>query len=59
MAAKHTDIAELGTVKLLNRIATAFPVSQTSTVSGIGNDAAVINNSGKQTVVATHLMLDR
>ena len=58
MAAKHTDIAELGAVKLLDRIAAAFPIGQTSTVSGIGNDAAVINNSGKQTVVATHLMLE-
>lgn len=58
MAAKRTDIADLGAVKLLDRIAAAFPLSQASTVSGMGNDAAVINNSGKQTVVATLLMLE-
>jgi thiamine-monophosphate kinase len=58
MAAKRTNIAELGAVKLLDHIAAAFPAGQTSTVSGIGNDAAVINNRDKQTVVATHLMLE-
>jgi thiamine-monophosphate kinase len=58
MNPKRTDIAELGAVKLLDRIATAFPIGQPSTVSGIGNEAAVINNSDKQTVVATHLMLE-
>jgi len=58
MAVKGTDIADLGSIKLLDRIAAAFPVKQASTTSGIGNDAAVINNSGKQTVVATHLMLE-
>jgi len=58
MTAKRTDIADLGAVKLLDRIAAAFPTSQPSTLSGTGNDAAVINNSGKQTVVATSLMLE-
>ncbi|MCL2097420.1 MAG: thiamine-phosphate kinase [Bacteroidales bacterium] len=58
MAAKGTDIADFGAVKLLDRISTAFPISQPSTVSGIGNDAAVINNSGKQTVAAAQLMLE-
>ncbi|MDR0295804.1 MAG: thiamine-phosphate kinase [Prevotellaceae bacterium] len=58
MTVKRTNIADLGMVKLIDHIAAALPLSQVSTVSGIGNDAAVINNSGKQTVVATHQMLE-
>ena len=58
MAVKRTNIADLGSVKLIDKIAAAFPLHQPSTVSGTGNDAAVINNSGKQTVVATQLMLE-
>ncbi len=58
MSAKRTDIADLGPVRLLDRIAEAAPLSQPSTISGIGNDAAVVDSNGKAGVTATHLLLE-
>ncbi len=58
MSVKRTDIADLGAIKLLDRIVETMPISQASTVSGIGNDAAVINNNGLESLVATQLMLE-
>lgn len=58
MSAKRTEISELGPVRLLDRIAEVADINQTSTISGIGNDASVIDNGDRQSVVATHLLLE-
>jgi thiamine-monophosphate kinase len=58
MAKKLTDIADLGAVKLFDRIAGAAETQQPSTVKGIGDDAAVTDPGTQQTVTATALLLE-
>lgn len=55
---KTTPISELGEFALIDRITKSFPTKNTSTVKGIGDDAAVIDNSGKLTVVSTDLLAE-
>ncbi|MDR3184625.1 MAG: thiamine-phosphate kinase [Prevotellaceae bacterium] len=58
MAKKLTDIAGLGAVKLLDHITKAIEAKQPSTVKGLGDDAAVTDYNGAQTVTATALLLE-
>ncbi|MDR0692065.1 MAG: thiamine-phosphate kinase [Prevotellaceae bacterium] len=58
MAKKHTDIADLGAVKLLDHITKAVETKQPSTVKGMGDDAAVADYNGQQCVTATSLLLE-
>jgi len=55
---KTTPISELGEFGLIERITKSFPLKNTSTVKGIGDDAAVIDNSTKMTVVSTDLLTE-
>ncbi len=55
---KTTPISELGEFALIDRIAKSFPTKNNSTVKGIGDDAAVIDNGGKLTVVSTDLLAE-
>lgn len=58
MSKKNTDISDLGAVKLLDRIANAVEIKQTSTIRGIGDDAAVTEPDGKQSVVSVAILLE-
>jgi len=55
---KRTEIGTIGEFGLIDRITAKYKVSQKSTVYGIGDDGAVINNSNLQTVVSTDLLVE-
>ena len=52
------QIEELGEFGLINRLAENVKISHKSTIKGIGDDAAVIKNGSKLTVVTTDLLLE-
>lgn len=54
----RTEIASLGEFGLIERLAKKNFTINPSTVKSIGDDAAVIDNSGKLTVVSTDLLVE-
>ncbi len=57
MGQNFTTISEIGEFELIKRITTEFPKNQTSTIAGIGDDAAVIATENLQQTVVTSDML--
>ena len=55
---QRTSLAELGEFGLINHITKYFTISHTSTVKGVGDDAAVLDASTKQTVISTDLLIE-
>ena len=55
---QKTSLAELGEFGLINHITKYFKVSNASTVKAIGDDAAVLDASEKQTLVSTDLLIE-
>ena len=54
-----TEIATLGEFGLINHLTDKLPVRQSSTLKGVGDDAAVIKNQpGLRTLVTTDLLLE-
>ena len=53
-----TSLAELGEFGLINHITKYFKVENSSTVKAIGDDAAVLDASEKQTLVTTDLLIE-
>ena len=53
-----TSLAELGEFGLINHITQYFKISNSSTVKGIGDDAAVLEATEKQTIVTTDLLIE-
>jgi len=53
-----TSLAELGEFGLINHITKHFKTQNLSTIKSIGDDAAVISNSEKQTLVSTDLLIE-
>lgn len=53
-----TDIKELGEFGLIKHLTQAVELSQESTKKGIGDDAAVLDFSGKRTLISTDLLLE-
>jgi thiamine-monophosphate kinase len=51
-------LAELGEFGLINHITKYFKTQNSSTIKSIGDDAAVISNSEKQTLVSTDLLIE-
>lgn len=58
MSEQRTEIASLGEFGLIEHLTRNFDITQVNTVLGIGDDAAVIDNFGKQTVVSTDLLVE-
>ena len=54
----RTEIAELGEFGLIDHLTRNFEINHASTVLSIGDDAAVIDHFGKQTVVTTDLLVE-
>jgi len=54
----HTEIATLGEFGLIRHLTDKLPVFNDSTIKGIGDDAAIINNKDDSTLVTTDLMLE-
>ncbi|WP_438989491.1 thiamine-phosphate kinase [Polaribacter sp.] len=53
-----TSLAKLGEFGLINHITKYFKINQASSVKGIGDDAAVLATSDKQTLVTTDLLIE-
>ncbi|GFD81558.1 thiamine-monophosphate kinase [Tenacibaculum sp. KUL118] len=56
---ERTSLAELGEFGLINHLTKHFKMYHSSTVKGVGDDAAVINTSDKETVITTDLLVER
>ncbi|MEM9887769.1 MAG: thiamine-phosphate kinase [Bacteroidota bacterium] len=56
--AKRTDVNELGEFGLIEHLTKQFPLRQTSSVIGVGDDAAVIKNGDALTVVSTDMLVE-
>lgn len=55
---KMTPVSELGEFGLINHLTKKFALQNPSSVKGVGDDAAVINNNGLQTVVSTDMLVE-
>ena len=56
--AERTEISTLGEFGLIDHLTKNFELHNASTVLGVGDDAAVIDHFGKQTVVTTDLLME-
>ena len=54
----RTEISELGEFGLIDRLTKRIQLNQPSTVMGVGDDAAVIDNGDHMTVVSTDLLIE-
>jgi len=55
---QRTSIEELGEFKLIDHLTKNFKIKQSSTVKGIGDDAAILNFKKKQVVVTNDLLVE-
>ena len=54
----RTEISDLGEFGLINRLTSDIKLTQPTTLKGVGDDAAVINNKDKLTLVTTDFLLE-
>lgn len=54
----RTNISELGEFGLIDYLTKAVEINQPSSIKGIGDDAAVLDFSNKQTLISTDLLLE-
>jgi thiamine-monophosphate kinase len=55
---EKTNIESLGEFGLINHLTNQFGLKQKSTLKGVGDDAAVIDFTGKRTLVSTDMLLE-
>jgi len=55
---KETEISTLGEFGLIERLTRDFPLRNSSSVKGVGDDAAVLDYKDKQVLVTTDLLLE-
>jgi len=53
-----TEISSLGEFGLIDHLTKNFELHNASTIVGVGDDAAVIDHFGKQTVISTDLLIE-
>jgi thiamine-monophosphate kinase len=58
MSETRTEISELGEFGLIDHLTKNFELQNATSVLGIGDDAAVVDHFGKQTVVSTDLLME-
>ncbi len=58
MSEQRTEIGTLGEFGLIEHLTKNFEIHNVSTILSVGDDAAVIDHFGKQTVVTTDLLLE-
>lgn len=58
MSTERTEISSLGEFGVIDHLTKNIELQQASSVLGVGDDAAVIDHFGKQTVVTTDLLLE-
>lgn len=54
----RTEIATLGEFGLIKRLTDDIKLTQPTSIKGVGDDAAIIDNKDKRTLVATDLLLE-
>lgn len=54
----RTEIATLGEFGLIDRLTKDIKLTQPTSIKGVGDDAAIIDNKDKRTLVATDLLLE-
>ena len=54
----RTNLSEFGEFKLIEHLTQNFKIEQSSTVKGVGDDAAVIDFKGKKALVTTDLLIE-
>ena len=54
----RTDIEQLGEFGLIEHLTKHFEIKNSSSVKGIGDDAAVLNFENKKTLISTDLLLE-
>jgi thiamine-monophosphate kinase len=55
---QRTDISTLGEFGLIEHLTRQFPLSNSSSIKGVGDDAAVLDNSGFLTLVSTDMLVE-
>jgi thiamine-monophosphate kinase len=55
---QRTSIAQLGEFGLIDHLTKNFKINQTSTLKGIGDDAAVLDFKDKKIVISTDLLIE-
>lgn len=55
---KKTEIATLGEFGLIDHLTKDIKLTQDTTVMGVGDDAAIVDNTGKRTLITTDLLLE-
>ena len=55
---QKTSISQLGEFALIDHLTKHFSINQTSTIAGIGDDAAVLDFGNKKVVVSTDLLIE-
>ncbi len=55
---ERTEISSLGEFGLIDHLTTNNEIKNASTILGVGDDAAVIDHFGRQTVITTDLLLE-
>jgi thiamine-monophosphate kinase len=58
MSEERTEISSLGEFGLIDFLTRNIEIQQASTVLGVGDDAAVIDHFGKQTVITTDMLVE-
>jgi thiamine-monophosphate kinase len=58
MSEPRTEISSLGEFKLIDHLTKGFELKNGSSQKGVGDDAAVLDYAGKQTLVTTDLLLE-
>ena len=58
MSTERTEIDKLGEFGLIDHLTENFETHNASTILSIGDDAAVIDHFGKQTVITTDLLIE-
>src|SRR5215475_11622615 len=58
MAENRTEIASLGEFGLIDHLTKNIELQNASSIVGVGDDAAVIDHFGKQTVISTDLLVE-
>ncbi len=54
----RTELENLGEFGLIEHLKTSIPLKNMGSEKGIGDDAAIINNEGKRTVVSTDMLVE-
>src|SRR5678810_550698 len=58
MSDSRTEISSLGEFGLINHLTRNIEFQNASSIVGVGDDAAVIDHFGKQTVITTDMLIE-